>query len=1118
MRQADTLLHDALRNDAEVFCTPKLIAEWNHNRYTKVTADNENPTEADNSFDPDYFPAESVTDANRPNKAAAKLVVEEGNIFDPNSNAEIRYTLSSIDDIYRYWLSQDRTDSTGTFPLADDGVSTTRPFIVYDAPVLSNYIVIKLQNSFASPAQYFVKIRKDGVWYSSVTNPTIQADGSIRLYYDGVWSDIESMGDPIAIDGVMLQVDSMGPGRDLEDNITTYTRTRGPDNTANVFQTDGHNCHLHLIEISARLRQDISEHLINTNTVTDMGSQSILYPIGTITTNQSTITLSNTDRTFNDNNPDSPYFGLIKQNVKLLPSYVYEIGGQQEEITDGIWYVNSWGGDDEAQKSVDCSDYSKFLQAITPPKMLFSNLTFPQIVCRVLDSVGFVNHNIDLSDTDDIVPVFWTDGSKSVWEVLSDLSEGTQTAVYFDSLGVLNVKTRGAAYDTDIAPVWTVWSRDQEQPAIDGLPDLISAEVSNDDAPNNVNVSYTTTEWNSGQYGLPATEQVWAPDGDVVLRSCPLVKDLGTDDPIMYVSEDNAAAFPFEGKVYIDTEMIGVYGKEYVFYDGTTRTTQLIFSSDEQKRHDRKAAYGYMERNKYTGGLAIAVKDSTTYTDARGMENTEVAEHKVDTANYSVRSNIRGQTINGAGGFFRTKKKKRIKRKRGKHESKRHYKKHKYRTVTVKHKVTPDHNVQHIDTKSALKVRTGNYYHNNNDILVATIGNIADSMQRHWGTKITFNKDSGARTQEAGIVIASNTGEDGYYINIRETNHIGTSLRKSRNEIVVYSRINNKRHNISPKHGAKVAVAEDVPIELDVDLEIDVAHEDHYLTVSINGNSMYRFKVPDQYKQNRTGRFGLFVSGQTNAEFDYLYAINDTSEDQYIPDDYTFFDVIDGGFRGQRFDREWLCHWREGRRHTRKGVRRVKYRRNIYFYDEFGPMVHEIRDYDVNYDPNPVMYGDVYLSNDSEVACTYFSGTPFGSKFRLVNIARENAIINGSDDDVNQVLAVFGRSLIVSDAVTVNAKNDQSIRERGEQDAELGSTWIQTKGMAQNIADWIKNHWAGENESLSVTIFGNPLFEIADVIHLYYDELDIDSDYFVVGVTNSFGEGLSTTLTLKRRS
>jgi hypothetical protein len=63
----------------------------------------------------------------------------------------------------------------------------------------------------------------------------------------------------------------------------------------------------------------------------------------------------------------------------------------------------------------------------------------------------------------------------------------------------------------------------------------------------------------------------------------------------------------------------------------------------------------------------------------------------------------------------------------------------------------------------------------------------------------------------------------------------------------------------------------------------------------------------------------------------------------------------------------------------------------------------------------------------------------------------------------------------------------------------------------------MKENFSYGNDQISVTIFGNPLIEIADVVHVNYPDKYIDGDYFVVAVRNSFSDGIETTLTLRRR-
>jgi hypothetical protein len=71
--------------------------------------------------------------------------------------------------------------------------------------------------------------------------------------------------------------------------------------------------------------------------------------------------------------------------------------------------------------------------------------------------------------------------------------------------------------------------------------------------------------------------------------------------------------------------------------------------------------------------------------------------------------------------------------------------------------------------------------------------------------------------------------------------------------------------------------------------------------------------------------------------------------------------------------------------------------------------------------------------------------------------------------------------------------------------------------MAQNIADWMNAHFSYGNDTVTMEVFGNPLIELGDVVHIKYPSKFLDDDYFVTGIVNSFDQGITTQLTCRRR-
>jgi hypothetical protein len=276
----------------------------------------------------------------------------------------------------------------------------------------------------------------------------------------------------------------------------------------------------------------------------------------------------------------------------------------------------------------------------------------------------------------------------------------------------------------------------------------------------------------------------------------------------------------------------------------------------------------------------------------------------------------------------------------------------------------------------------------------------------------------------------------------------------------------------------------------------------------------------------------MFIRGQTNVDFEYMYALSDNTPD--LSDDVSFLDRTRGAYVGDVWMRDRVYRTTTKSRWIKRKGRRKKVKKNVKytytnFMDEFGPYVHEVREFDVKFDPAPVKSSFFYFSNDWQVVCPEYRADSHGAYFILANASRSNAIVQGDDAatfaeagaTVSQQLIVFGRNLVIAEDEEVEVRNEAQIRARGEIVAEIDSDWIQSESAAQAVANWIASHWANGADQLDVTVFGNPLFEIGDLVGIEFAAKNMTSvthQYFITGVQTEFDSGITTQLTLQRKN
>lgn len=1049
MKIVNPAVSTAIRSAYNVQVLPRLTAEWNVNRYApSVVADNI-PAEAVEGYDPDMFPIESIISNNRPTKGIAKARINEGRVSDGyETPMGTRYYVASEDDLYKYWTSPHQSSGSGVFANHSDGQPIVRPHVLYGTSQSINKIVIGLENSWTNPLSYQVLIKSTpaAAWnYGApiATNPTINAAGQIVLWHTGggAWSTTKPAVAPLtSVAGIMLKVST----------------TNRPSSFISV------------IEIAGFRVEDLTDRMISVDDTQELGEPSMVYPLGTLTANTGNLSLSNVDGYFDNDNPASPFRGILEPNVTFNLEYIYHVNGTTYPVQAFKMTGGEWSGQKDETVTVELRDGSKYLQEVKPQPTMYLNLNASEIVWRLCDQAGFNDYVID---SDDLEPqprisVFWTDGEQTLWEVFDELARATQTAIYFDSWNRLQIKSRWAAFKSAKTPDWTL----RGQTVGNELADIISLEQTDEFSANNITVTYQTTEFSEPNHGFPKMDRVWEPDSTVVLRSSPLFQTLTTTDGFLHIPPQDADIWPYEGLVQVQGELIRYKGKRYTYLDGGTNQVRIVNSADEKEKLDNRTVAMNRYQNHFTGALAIT---------ERGVWNSERKRHAVEAEGYSVRNMIGGTGNSGVGGF-----------------------RHDRQNSLVTMSSTPKVN-------------------SNQDYIIATRGVATDSGFYYYGTRFKFNEPT--RTgQKAGLVIHNNgNNEDGYYIELQPT--IKTD-RAAKNELIFYSRKSGTPHRFGLENGMgkPLNIIHDTFYDLDVVLE--VVGGTHNISIMVNGVNAMNVSVTSN--QNAFGgRFGMFVRSDTSASFEYLYAVAQTEFQRH--DNTAFYDRVRGGYSGGQWDREWVYRWRDVGRRKKKITSREQFRWNRMFMDEFGPYVHEVREYDVKFDPKPVLHSRIYMTNDWGAICTSYSSDAFGAKFVLANTSRSNAVLNGEDKinyagtttTVNQLLIVYGRALIIRDSETVNVKNENQIRKRGQIDAEVTSNWIQSKEAAEKLARWISNHWGTGADQQMVTVFGNPLFELGDVVTIDYPDRSMAVNthkYFVVGISNSFDQGLETTLTLRR--
>lgn len=1112
MKNRPTIL-DAITNDHVNEVGTILQAEWQMNRFYNTLVDNV-PSEDDEAFDIEYFPIDSITEPMRPTSGICKAMVGQAYVEQEHHDTvpPARFYTVDADDEYQYWQSPRSADATGTFPLFTaanfpqpldatyvyDNLTCVRPTVSYitedteDAegePVDGTPIVIEVnkitftvENTFAYPTDYDVQVQyiPGGPWATVASNLAVPSDGKVELWYDGTnWTTAANLDHTVSATAVRLVVRKM--------NKEAY---------------------FNLIELGLCLERDLSNDTSTWNDQFNMGENDFITPLGQISSNGAQVTLWNgDDGVYRNNNPASDYFGILDKGVIFRCWLFYGDKSDPAQWSDGNnWvrefemYSDAWDESDDSTV-VSLVDASSYFMEVKPRAVMYQNMPVQEIIWRICDIVGYNRYEVTSIDETATIDIFWTNGEKTAWEIFGELSRATQTAIYFDSYGILQVKTRDAAWD-DTKPSSYNFLRESVpggQPA-----NIVSLSETTEYEANKVTVNWQPTGFSETRDNIVPFEVVWEPEGDVVLRATDLAQNLLVGDKVVYLKTAEGKTWPWKGIMNVEGEWISFDAKRYVHHDASgTRQTTWVEDYEQQKSLDLDAGPFYRHLNNYTGALRV---------EQRGLWGTQEADHRIDL-----------------GGWTKTRRK------------------------NYSNNNSPCSGIKLNTGRSSVTITGQKEKNSMNDYTFLHRGNGNDAAYRYFGFRMKVDKTS--HTDKCGGIYFGGDGVGtGYFLEVMATSKMTGKTRNTRNEVLFYSMNadgskkiiggetvklkdkskNHKKGAVTKKDvGARLAVVADRYIDFDIWYKprTTVGGNDT-LQVFANGRLLMSAAVEGAWRQTNTGRFGMFARGHSSVTFDYIYAINSPGAEMI--DSESYYDRIDGGYYSTQ-ESDWTFGTREARRKVKVRRKRRKkgkkwkwvwrkytqrYKQRV--YEEFGPVAHEVREFDVKFSSEtPVLESRMYFSNESQAVCTEYTGDISGANFIMANISRVPAIVSGDDErtaqgngTINHKLFVYGRPVIQKDAQEIIKEDAWSIRRRGPVEVEYASPWIQNKEEAERFATWLTEHWSRSDSTLEVEVFGNPLIELTDVVHVKYNH--IDAYFYVVGLTNTFESGLVTTLSLRK--
>jgi hypothetical protein len=252
-----------------------------------------------------------------------------------------------------------------------------------------------------------------------------------------------------------------------------------------------------------------------------------------------------------------------------------------------------------------------------------------------------------------------------------------------------------------------------------------------------------------------------------------------------------------------------------------------------------------------------------------------------------------------------------------------------------------------------------------------------------------------------------------------------------------------------------------------------------------------------------TNRVALICTKGT-AMFDYVFASKITSK-QYLDSQYSI-NFYQGQFSNDILnnlygDYQYL-NYSDDDEVTKK----------LNSFEEFGTTVREIVKREIKFDSRPSV--PVRWSTGANSLAKIISQ-------KYSNFGGEAYVLNNSSttiplaDGIGSSFYLFGNT--IGDSGTLEYVTDEDFTYGPKEPIVFESRWLQTLDAVQKLATWIKEKVVNRGKIVNLTVFGNPMLNVGDIVSVTstYQDFDGSEKLIVTSVTNSFNQGLETTVTCR---
>jgi hypothetical protein len=1085
---------DLLKKGSSISTSAGATIEYNLNSMVEyITATSSALT---NAFGPAFkklFPIDTIYKPFRPLSPGIKYLVHTTNNTDtPSSSFERprdvdmgtkpRLYYPGPDTVYKYWLAPKDTNIDISLEYFSDEAKTTAKLVP------ANKIVARFETSHDTPTSWTITGVKQDNTTITVSGTTLTQKeapdykgGEAIIYYDGTtWSTTKP---------------------------PTYTTTQYLKKISLSAVNSNTGKFLGVIELAPKwvlpIDSDIVSLSINKETTADDSS---IVPVGTITANYMSLALMKphtTSRSIAEynikNSIDNTKIYLFK-NASIEPYINIGDGTTSQKVIQGTFYMNSWSLSEFGDASIEATDAAKILQDTLCPQLLVQDSPVTSIIKRILDSVGFSTYKINVKKTNNIVDdnsipslsFWWSEGDKTVWDVLQELCRDIQMNAFVDENNVLNFYSRNYIYDSSAESQWTFTSEEiKTGSVVDYAPNIVSLSSREMNSGNQVRVRYRTAYvatnsessqplWTSPESYLGAGTL----DAEIVDSSI----DFSLEPSTINSVRPDQILDQFNGYVLIGGEIIEYDGIWYQYTPASGGAPQpvLIKNQSDIYKYSALSKPGFKNFSP-TGKYNIKTRG------ALGTSKTNHAKSPDSYINKSGESNA--NKFNLYNIILATPDVAKLK-------------------PGVGYITAPANATGSTTTKSFLTLSNLDKDKKTFDIAVKSFGSV-DTAKSYFscGTRMFFDSQLSSPEQVGGIGFClDQTGKNGYYVIIRTTAFAGLQkdimlVRVKDNKLTVLK----DSQQSTPKTLSGIYAGSSYNIDILVKRSPIAGGEfKNTITLFVNGfkiiaedsgtDSVNLYVPPTTITKN----VGLHC-GQGVVYFEYLYA-KSIEESEYKKESSEPSYQYNGIFSDDTVSMLYgdIIYNNGGTTVDQSGS-----------MIEFGTIAREIRKVKDSYDEDRPAIPIRFRTGFNKYATMLDSRLqPFSSEAYVLNNTSSSIILH---DNNYTSFYLLGNSIQRSPGV-IDYDTDQSNDSKPKESVIFDSSWIQSEEDAKSLAEWIKSNALNKGSFIDMRVFGNPILSAGDIISINYPILGMSQDsvkYIITRCSLEYSEGVSTSISCR---